>query len=351
MSSAKPSTRNRLMLPDWLPRSPVWPYVLSMTAHVCLLILFATTMRSCQQAPVGFSDEPTREVGIFVEREGDRVDTQVAGDSNDGATSDNQVESTVTNDQFAPTQATSEQPPAEVNLPKTEPLSAIGIGVNTPQAGTNTQDRPPVTSRGGTRLPGGARGGVPGTAFMGTRDEGMKIVFVIDASGSMFNNNAMEVAKGALMSSVQALDERQQFLIIFYDDEPHEIKLHNESKPTLTVASELNKTLARQKISGIQSGAGTNHLPPLEMALKMNPDVIFFLTDATDPPLWPKDLEKIKTTNAGRVRIHTIQFGLGQELDLESDLGNFLRKLARQNGGTYRYHDVNRLKSFKAGSD
>ena len=343
MSSLKTNPRNRFSLPDWMPRTPVLPYVLSMVAHVCLLVVFATTLRSCQQAPAGFSDEPTREVGIFVEREGDREDAQVA-EPNDAPASETAVESAVLNDQFAPTQATTETPPSEVVLPKSDVLPQIGTGINLPTGAAVMDPRDPVKSQGGSRAPaGGTRGGIPGTAFMGSRDEGMKVVFVIDASGSMTSHNAMQVAKGALMSSLQALDERQQFLIIFYDDKPHVVKLQDESKPTLAVASDLNKTLARQKISGIQPGSGTDHLPPLEMALRMNPDVIFFLTDALEPPLWPRDLEKIKTLNGGRVRIHSIEFGQGPELAV--DTGNFLRKLARQNGGTYRYHDVTRFKS------
>lgn len=90
-------------------------------------------------------------------------------------------------------------------------------------------------------------GDVPGASFMGTRDDGMKVVFVIDASVSMTSHNAMQVAKRALLSSLQALDERQQFLIILYDDQPHVIKLQDEPKPTMAYATDLNKTLARQK--------------------------------------------------------------------------------------------------------
>ena len=344
MMTVNTPARNRFSLPDWLPRSTVLPFVLSIVAHGCLLILFATTLRSCQQAPVGFSDEPSREVGIFVEREGDREDAQVAGDPNDVPPSEATVESAAT-DQLTPTQATSDTPPADVVVPTAETTSTIGAGaVNLPSGAQVLDPREPVKSQGGGRVAKGAPGGVPGAAFMGTRDEGMKVVFVIDASGSMTSHNAMQVAKGALLSSLQALDERQQFLIIFYDDKPHVIKLQDEPKPTLAYATDLNKTLARQKISGIQPGSGTDHLPPLEMALRMNPDVIFFLTDALEPPLWPKDLEKIKSQNGGRVRIHSIEFGQGPELSAGGDLGNFLRKLARANGGTYRYHDVTRFK-------
>ena len=347
MSTARTSPDNRFSLPDWLPRSLMLPYILSLLAHATLIALFVSTLRS-QPAPAGFSDEPTREIGIVIEQAGDRPDAQVAGEPNDVAADDVPTETVQRPDHLTPTQATADTPPADVTLPKSDSPSQIGIGVNQPTGTSISDPREAVRSQGANRPPAtGTRGqGVPGTAFMGARDEGMKVIFVVDASGSMTSHNAMQVAKGALMSSLQALDERQQFLIIFYDDKPQVIHLQDhELKPTLSVASDVNKTLARQRIAGVQPGSGTDHLPPLMMALQMNPDVIFFLTDALEPPLWPKDLEKIKKLNGGRVRIHTIEFGQGPELSSDSDLGNFLRKLAHQNKGTYRYHDVTRFKA------
>jgi von Willebrand factor type A domain len=352
MSSPKAAAGDRFSLPDWLPRVLVLPGILSLMAHATLLLLFATTLRSCQQAPVGFSDEPMREVGIVVKDAGDRPDAQVAGDPNDVEPTEMSADAVTPNDQFTPTQATTDVAPAETILPTADALPQIGPGVNVPTGAAVPDPRDPVKSQGGARPAAtGTKGGTPGAAFMGTQDEGMKVIFVIDASGSMTSYNAMHVAKSALVSSLQALDDRQQFLIIFYDDKPHVIKLRDESKPTLAPATEINKKLAGQKIAGIQPGSGTDHLPPLEMALRLNPDVIFFLTDALDPPLYPRDLDKIRTFNGGRVRIHSIEFGQGPELAGNGDLGNFLRKLARQNGGTYRYHDVTRFKSPTDGRD
>ena len=346
MSSPGASSRDKLSLPDWLPRVLVLPTVMSVVAHATLLVLFSITLRSCEQAPVGFSNEPTREVGIVVKQAGDRPDAQVPGDPIDVPPSDLQAESTATSDLLAPSRSTPDTPPADVILPKADAASAIGPGVNLPTGAAISDPRDPVKSNGGARPAAtGTAGGPPGAVFMGTRDEGMKVVFVIDASGSMTSYNAMQVAKAALMSSLQALDERQQFLIIFYEDKPHVVTLKDELKPTLANATEINKTLARQKIAGIQSGSGTDHLPALELAMKMNPDVIFFLTDALDPPLWPRDLEKIKLANGGRIRIHSIEFGQGSEAAEANDQSNFLRRLARQNGGTYRYHDVTRFKA------
>lgn len=344
MSSPGASSRDKLSLPDWLPRVLVLPSALSMVAHATLLVLFSITLRSCEQAPVGFSDEPTREVGIVVRQAGDRFDAQVPGDPNDVPPSDTPTESTAANDLLAANRLTPDTPPADIVLPTADAATAIGPGVNLPPGAAISDPRDLVKSNGGVRTAAtGTAGGPPGAAFMGTRDEGMKVIFVIDASGSMVSHNAMQVAKAALMSSLQALDERQQFLIIFYSDKPEVLKLKDEEKPTLAAATEINKTFARQKIAGRQPDGGTDHLPALELAMRLNPDVIFFLTDALDPPLWPRDLEKIKLANSRRIRIHSIQFGVGSEIGEANDQGNFLRRLARQNGGTYRYHDVTRF--------
>ena len=179
---------------------------------------------------------------------------------------------------------------------------------------------------------------------MGTQDQGSKVIFVIDASGSMVSKNSMQVAKAALVSSLQALDAHQQFLVIFYDDKPTVLHLRDAHKPQLYAATEIHKTLAKQKIAGIQPGTGTQHVPALEMALKLRPDVIFFLTDAQEPPIYEGELVALKNLNNRTTRIHSIEFGVGPEVSDAASPKNFLRRLSRQNGGTYRYYDVTKFK-------
>src|SRR5947199_6626399 len=71
---------SRKSLPDWLPRVIVWPSILSVVAHATLLAVFATTVRSCHQAHVGFTTEASREVGIVIKQVGDNPDAVVPGD-------------------------------------------------------------------------------------------------------------------------------------------------------------------------------------------------------------------------------------------------------------------------------
>lgn len=346
MSDKAVKLRTRRSLPDWLPRVIVWPSLLSLLTHGIMLLLCATTLRSCQQAPVGFGTEPSREVGIVVKRPGDRPDAVVPGEPNDGEPNEATLDVAPTNDGFTPTQATSDKPPVETSLPRSDAVSQMGPGVNLPVQGGVHDPRQPVNSGTGQRqAASGTVGGVPGAAFMGTRDQGSKVVFVIDASGSMTSHNSMQVAKASLVSSLQGLDANQQFLIIFYDDKPSVLHLRDAQQPQLYSATEIHKTLAKQKIAGIQPGTGTRHVPALEMALRLRPDVIFFLTDAQEPPIYEGELESLKRLNSQKTRIHSIEFGVGQEVSATVNPKNFLRKLSAQNGGTYRYYDVTKFKS------
>lgn len=345
MSSLPTRLPSRKALPDWLPRAIVLPGILSVLAHATLLAVFATTVRSCHQAPVGFTTEPSREVGIVIKQVGDNPDAVVPGEPKDGADSEPANDVAIANDAFAPTHAAPDKPPVETLLPQAEPIASIGPGVNLPVNTGVLDPRQPVKSGTGQRPAAtGKPGGVPGTAFMGTADQGSKVVFVIDASGSMTSHNSMQVAKASLVSSLQALDGNQQFLIIFYDDKPSVLHLRDNQKPQLYAATEIHKTLARQKIAGIQPGTGTQHVPALEMALRLRPDLIFFLTDAQEPPIYDGELEALKKLNTQKTRIHSIEFGVGQEVPAAVNPRNFLRKLSTQNGGTYRYYDVTKFK-------
>jgi hypothetical protein len=194
---------------------------------------------------------------------------------------------------------------------------------------------------GGTGTGGGngSGGGIPGAGFLGLRDRGTRVIYVIDCSTSMANDNAMRTAKAALVASLQSLTESQQFQIVFYNNAPSLMKLRNASPGDLAYATEVNKTFARQYIAGIEPDLGTNHVPALQLALRLKPEVLFFLTDADEPQITPGELQELQRLNQGKTRIHTIEFGRGGEL---GENINFLKKLASQNGGTYRYHDVRR---------
>lgn len=200
------------------------------------------------------------------------------------------------------------------------------------------------TGRGGKAGRGTGPGG-PGdgegfgeTTFFDIEAKGNRFLYVLDRSGSMFNHGAIRVAKEELVVSLAALEQTQQFHVLFYNQGLLELT-GNGDCPQMQWATDINRTLARQFISSVQPDGSTDHMPALKKALRYQPDHLFFLTDADQPILSARELHEIKTTNNGRTKIHCVEFGKGQELSGD----NFLKKLARDNDGTYRYRDVTRF--------
>ena len=197
---------------------------------------------------------------------------------------------------------------------------------------------------GGNGGEGGIRGGTGagggGTSFFGHRAVGRKFVYVLDASGSMYDYNAIAVAKAELLASLAQLDDNQQFQIIFYNDKVYPMR-DSDRRENVFWGTDTNRTRASQFVRNIEPDGGTNHVGALLEALKLAPDVIFFLTDAGEPILYAKDLDQIKRRNNGRSTIFTIEFGKGANLRTD----NFLKKLARDNGGAHTYRDVQEFQS------
>jgi hypothetical protein len=80
-------------------------------------------------------------------------------------------------------------------------------------------------------------------------------------------------------------------------------------------------------------------MEPLKLALALQPDVIFLLTDAEEPSLNSSELAAIRRQNRAGTSINAIEFGSGPFRGGE----NFLVRLARQNSGKHVYVDVTRL--------
>jgi hypothetical protein len=185
----------------------------------------------------------------------------------------------------------------------------------------------------------GIRGGTARTGVFGVQGEGRKFVYVFDRSGSMDGHGGapLAAAKAQLIASLADLGDAQQFQIIFYNEEPRVFNITG-SPGRLTFATDVNKSQARRFIEATNADGATEHEQALTLALKMGPDVIFFLTDADDPRLTSDQLERIERLNRGSM-INTIEFGYGPPL--ESD--NFLVRLAHRNRGEHVYVDISKL--------
>jgi hypothetical protein len=175
--------------------------------------------------------------------------------------------------------------------------------------------------------------------LFGLEARGAKFVYVFDRSGSMseFRGRPLRSAKEELIASLADLDERNQFYVIFYNEEPRLLQL-GPTKGRLVFATPDNKQVANDFISGIQADGGTNHVAALDIALRLRPDVIFLLTDgdeASDPS--PDEIRRLERSNGGGASINVIQFSPSPRP------GSTLVQLAKQNRGQHLFIDVNKL--------
>ncbi len=183
---------------------------------------------------------------------------------------------------------------------------------------------------------GGASGtGGHQTSFFGIKASAKRVVYVIDASESMRQHDAMQIARQKLWDSLQELTPTSQFQVIFFNLTNHTMNRQGE-RTRLLPATSVNLRLAKQFLTGIQPDSGTNRMGAISLALSYDPEVIYLLTDADAPELSAKDLFDLKRGNKRKALIHVVEFGIGADLSPDS----FLKKLARQNAGLHRYHDL-----------
>jgi hypothetical protein len=166
--------------------------------------------------------------------------------------------------------------------------------------------------------------------------QGDKFVYVFDRSSSMgeAGGKPLREAKKQLVASLNDLDERSQFYLIFYNEQPRLFDL-GTSRGRLIFATSANKQQATDFISGIQAGGGTDHMAALNVALRLRPDVIFLLTDGEeqDDPT-AEDLKHIDRLNGGSTQINVIQFADTPRPE------SSLIKLAQQNRGKHVFVDI-----------
>ncbi len=336
LSAARP-------LPDEAPASvlglrmhgrraiPAW--LLSVVTHLALALLLAFTVRI---APRGAAVEPDRAAGIVLVQKhlGQREYFQEPGDS--------AVETASDTLDAAPHSAADALPAAE--RPPVDLSGLFAAGEESPSAtGVSLSDALP----GADGLTTGAVrnrdfGGGAQTRVFGVQGQGTKFVYVFDRSSSMegFGGRPLAAAKQELIASLGDLGDVHQFQIIFYNDRTTVCNTTPGRTPRLLYGNERDRAAATEFVRNMSGAGGTRHFEPLMMALRMAPDVIFFLTDADEPTLSQEELEKIRHANRRYgASINTVEFGIGPSTGED----NFLVKLARQNSGNHAYVDVARL--------
>lgn len=299
-----------------------------MLFHALALLLLATAMRYAPQR--GTTAERSAEVGIALKHtDGQTEYFETEADAGQADASASEVLSQ--NDLLADALSNS---PAD-NPSELLPSTTAAIGPSTIQGEGPLQ---PGAARGAPPGAGGF-GGKAAVNVFGTQGVGYKFAYVFDRSLSMEGSgrSPLEVAKAEMIASLDSMEDTHQFQIVFYNEAP---KVFNPSGQTgkLAFATDQNKERARRFIGSITAFGRTEHEAALKLAIRMQPDVIFFLTDANEPQLTGRQLYEIQRQAAG-IQINAIEFGIGPKQGGD----NFLEKLARQNGGQYAYRDITKF--------
>lgn len=324
---------------------PSW--IVSTAVHVGLLFLLSVWLRPV--APRGSGTEELRTVGIYTR--GDAVDSGGSGapteaDSADGldAVAAEPALKAVEEPAESSRLPVEDSPPMTLDLPVPEvPRIGPGSAGSAPGVSGDARDLLRGSARKG-RADGGTGTGEGRVAFFGKGQEGRRFVFVLDASGSMYEQDAIRVAKTELLSSISQIGETQEFQVVFYNEQVFPMPTTGQ-RSSMFRGSEASRNLAAQHVRSVHPAGGTEHKAALLEALKFRPDVVFFLTDAGEPWMDAGDLEEIRRRNSGRCRICVVEFGKGTRLGPQD--GFWTRRLARDNGGTYAYQDITNFGSAR----
>jgi len=188
--------------------------------------------------------------------------------------------------------------------------------------------RPPGSRTGGGSLTPG-----PGaTTFMEITDTGRRFVYLIDTSASMNDGGRLKLARNQLKSSIRLLKPNQRFQVVFYGVTTTQMNLKRPQDRDLYPATVINIHKAEREIDRVRAEKGTEHKAALKHALRLKPDVIYFLTDGDEPRLTSADLGELLRLNSSNARVHVVEFASSQR---ESREVTWLQQLASRTGGKY----------------
>lgn len=185
----------------------------------------------------------------------------------------------------------------------------------------------------------GKGSGGDGTQFFSVRAGGKKFVYIVDSSHSM-KGEKFATATEEVLYAINRLGSQQSFYVFFFDEitQPMKLPPEEESPKGPVQATKQNVKRASKWIKQVETGSNTHPFDAVRLALEMEPDAIFLLTDGqfsdngkTEAYLRMKNaLDKPIKGRQNKVIVHTI--GLWDLSGQEA-----LQRIAEFNSGTYRY--------------
>jgi hypothetical protein len=181
---------------------------------------------------------------------------------------------------------------------------------------------------GGAGKGGGTGKGRGGGEFFGIKAEAQSVVFVVDCSRSMSQPQEGEAQTRfqrlqlELLRAIAAMQDEDEFFIIFFNDRPIPMPATSLQRATKEARQHYLQWMAQARPDG-----ETDPREALLLALRLQPDVVYFLTDGD----FKKGIERdLSSLTQRRTTIHTIAFG-------SRDGEKLLEAVAAANRGDYRF--------------
>jgi len=303
-------------------KSPSW--VASLMLHAVLLLPLGFLTQSQQPTPndndITFSFEPTQSIEqpeVFEDiefqplEELDTVPTNLTSDIPDPGIAEL-------------TELSSDSTFQELSDEAT--ISPVSIG----DLGSLSNQNP----HGSTGL-GEGLVGEPLADFFGTKIEGNRIVFVLDNSGGMVTGE-LETLVAELLRTVESLNRKQYFYVIFYSDSLYPLFYPNAPQHFVK-ATDKNKQRLEQWLDSVELCTGNVVDDALAAATAIRPDVVYLLTDGDlDSTRDQRRIGFLLNSSARPFPIHTFGLGTGKT----STAAGKLKQVAAANNGTFRAVEV-----------
>ncbi len=186
-----------------------------------------------------------------------------------------------------------------------------------------------------------AGGGELRAQFLGSGGNARRIVFVIDASGSLIDTFPFVIRE--LKRSITQLSERQQFTVIFFQgDKVIEVPPPgiDAKRATARIKQRVIDWLAQDRYNVTPQGT-SNPVKALRQAFSYRPQLVFLLSDAiTGQGQYEIDqrqlLDEIERANRSGTKINTLQF-LQEDPLVKAGLRGTMKLIAENSGGVYKY--------------
>ena len=220
----------------------------------------------------------------------------------------------------------------------------IGVGGTRGEGGDGIVNGPMMSTTGGKgRLFGDGKSGGGGkySEYFGTGGNAERVVYLIDASGSLIDS--MPLVMMELKRSIMALTPEHKFTVIFFQgSEPKEVGVGIKG---LKHATDENK---KQICAWIDTDTGnvipgglSNPDKALRLALSYRPELIYVLSDnITGQGRYEVDqrqlLREIALANRSNTKINAIQYLRPDPLTRQGMTGT-MEMIAKQSGGLFRY--------------